>query len=30
MTFRTRKERKAKAVPVKLPAWDKGAEGPAN
>ncbi len=30
MTFRTRKGRKAKAAPVTLPAWDKGAEGPAN
>lgn len=30
MTFRTRKGRKTKAAPVTLPAWDKGAEGPAN
>lgn len=30
MTFHTRKGRKAKAAPVTLPQWDRGAEGPAN
>jgi len=30
MTFHTRKGRKAKAAPITLPQWDRGAEGPAN